>query len=94
MSDSIKKYAERQQEQNLPDWFQGNLYSTGGKIRNPKSGDSFWLTNVELSLYDYYKGLKYLMDVRGYDPEFAADVVKLERWFLQNNKNAHQALIN
>ena len=94
MSDSIKKYAERQQEQNLPDWFQGNLYSTGGKIRNPKSGDSFWLTNVELSLYDYYKGLLYVMEVRGYDEAFAADVVKLERWFLQNNKNAHQALIN
>jgi len=48
---------------------------------------------VELSLYDYYQGLKYLMDVRGYDPEFAADVVKLERWFLQNNRNAYQALI-
>jgi len=93
MSDSIKKYAERQQEQNLPDWFQGNLYSTGDKVRNQLTGDSFWLTNVELSLYDYYQGLKYLMDVRGYDPEFAADVVKLERWFLQNNKNAHQALI-
>jgi len=93
MSDSIKKYAERQQEQNLPDWFQGNLYSTGDKVRNQLTGDSFWLTNVELSLYDYYQGLRYLMDVRGYDPEFAADVVKLERWFLQNNKNAHQALI-
>ena len=94
MSDSITKYAEREQEQNLPDWFQGNLYSTGGKIRNPKSGDSFWLTNVELSLYDYYKGLHYVMEVRGYDEAFAADIVKLERWFLQNNKNAHQALIN
>jgi len=93
MSDSIKKYAERQQIQQLPNWFHGNLYSTGDKVRNPKTGDSFWLTNVELSLYDYYQGLRYLMDVRGYDPEFAADVVKLERWFLQNNKNAHQALI-
>ena len=93
MSDSIKKYAERQQEQNLPNWFQGNLYSTGDKVRNQLTGDSFWLTNVELSLYDYYQGLKYLMDVRGYDPEFAADVVKLERWFLQNNRNAYQALI-
>ena len=94
MSDSIKAFEERQQEQNLPDWFQGNLYSTGDKVRNQTTGDSFWLTNVELSLYDYYQGLKYLMDVRGYDPEFAADVVKLERWFLQNNRNAHQALIN
>ena len=93
MSDSIKAFEERQQIQQLPNWFQGNLYSTGDKVRNQLTGDSFWLTNVELSLYDYYQGLKYLMDVRGYDPEFAADVVKLERWFLQNNKNAHQALI-
>jgi len=93
MSDSIKAFEERQQIQQLPNWFQGNLYSTGDKVRNQLTGDSFWLTNVELSLYDYYQGLKYLMDVRGYDPEFAADVVKLERWFLQNNRNAHQALI-
>tara|TARA_B110000881_G_scaffold49234_1_gene41513 strand:+ start:238 stop:522 length:285 start_codon:yes stop_codon:yes gene_type:complete len=94
MSDSIKAFEERQQIQQLPNWFQGNLYSTGGKVRNPKTGDSFWLTNVELSLYDYLKGLNYIMEVRGYDSEFAADVVKLERWFESNNKNAHQALIN
>ena len=94
MSDSIKKYNEREQEQNLPDWFQGNLYATGNKVRNPKTGDSFWLTNVELSLWDYLKGLNYIMEVRGYDQEFASDAMKVERWFLQNNKNAHQALIN
>jgi hypothetical protein len=94
MSDSIKAFEERQQIQQLPEWFQGNLYSTGGKVRNPKTGDKFWLTNVELSLYDYLKGLNYIMEVRGYDSEFAADVVKLERWFESNNKNAHQALIN
>ena len=93
MSDSITKYNEREIEQNLPDWFHGNLYATGGKIRNPKSGDSFWLTNVELSLYDYYKGLNYIIDVRGYDEAFAADVVKLERWFQTNNKNAYEILI-
>ena len=94
MSDSIKKYAEREQEQNLPDWFQGNLYSTGDKVRNQLTGDSFFLTNVELSLYDYYKGLHYIMDVRGYDEAFAVDIVKLEKWFKSNNRNAYQALIN
>ena len=94
MSDSIKKYAERQQEQHLPDWFQGNLYSTGGKVRNPKSGDSFWLTNVELSLWDYLSGLKYIIEVRGYDQELASDAIKVERWFASNNRNAYQALIN
>ena len=94
MSDSIKAFEERQQIQQLPDWFQGNLYATGGKVRNPKSGDSFWLTNIELSLYDYYKGLRYIMEVRGYDEAFAADIVKLEKWFKSNNRNAYQALIN
>ena len=93
MSDSIKAFEERQQIQQLPDWFQGNLYATGDKVRNPKSGDSFWLTNVELSLYDYLKGLNYIMEVRGYDSEFAADVVKLERWFESNNRNAYNILI-
>jgi len=93
MSDSITKYHEREIEQNLPDWFSGNLYATGGKVTNSRSGDKFWLTRVELSLYDYYKGLLYVMEVRGYDEAFAADVVKLERWFLQNNRNAYQALI-
>ena len=93
MSDSIKKYAEREQEQHLPDWFHGNLYATGGKVTNSRSGDKFWLTNVELSLWDYYKGLTYVMDVRGYDEAFAVDVVKLERWFKSNNRNAYQALI-
>ena len=93
MSDSIKKYNEREIEQNLPDWFLGNLYATGGKVTNFRSGDKFWLTNVELSLYDYLKGLNYIMEVRGYDSEFAADVVKLERWFETNNRNAYEILI-
>ena len=93
MSDSITKYNEREIEQNLPEWFLGNLYSTGGKVRNPKTGDSFWLTNIELSLYDYYKGLRYIMEVRGYDEAFAADIVKLEKWFKSNNRNAYNILI-
>ena len=93
MSDSIKKFEEREIEQNLPDWFQGNLYATGGKVTNSKSGNKFWLTSVELSLWDYYKGLHYIIDVRGYDEAFAVDIVKLERWFETNNKNAYEILI-
>ena len=93
MSDSIKKFEEREIEQNLPDWFQGNLYATGGKVTNSKSGNKFWLTSVELSLWDYLSGLKYIIEVRGYDQELASDAMKVERWFKSNNRNAYQALI-
>ena len=93
MSDSIKAFEERQQIQQLPNWFQGNLYSTGDKVRNQLTGDSFFLTNVELSLYDYLKGLQHVMQTRGYDQKFASDMMLVEEWFKANNLNAYNTLI-
>ena len=42
--------------QKQPKWFQGEIYSEGGEVRNPFSGETYELNGLELSLYDFIIG--------------------------------------
>ena len=42
--------------QKQPKWFQGQIYSEGGEVRNPFSGETYELNGLELSLYDFIIG--------------------------------------
>ena len=48
MKDTIKK---------LPKWFNGDVYTEGGTVENPFSGEHYSLDSAELSMYDFIKGL-------------------------------------
>ena len=51
MKDTIKK---------LPKWFNGDVYTEGGTVENPFSGEQYSLDSSELSMYDFIKGLEYV----------------------------------
>ena len=43
-------------EQKIPKWFDGSVYNKGDEVTNPFSGETYYLNNIELSLYDFIMG--------------------------------------
>ena len=39
-------------KQEIPEWFNGEVYKEGAEVRNPFSGETYKLNNKELSMYD------------------------------------------
>ena len=50
-------------KQELPSWFNGELYEEGGTVRNRFSGEEYELNNVELSMYDFVMGASITMEM-------------------------------
>ena len=50
-------------KQKLPDWFDGVLYEEGDVVKNPYSGESIELNNVELSMYDFVNGANFVIEM-------------------------------
>ena len=49
-----------QNKQEMPKWFDGQVYSEGDTVSNPFTGDSVELTAEELSMYDLIMGAQML----------------------------------
>ena len=79
-------------EQQLPKWFNGELYSEGATVQNRFSGEEYELNNIELSMYDFVMG-SVIMSEMG-----MTDVVKdLRRgldWFRTHNARAYMVLLD
>ena len=39
-------------KEQLPNWFEGNIYEIGDEVCNPYSGETVLLDAAELSMYD------------------------------------------
>jgi|TARA_R100000084_G_scaffold60506_1_gene25788 hypothetical protein len=79
----------------LPKWFEGELYSEGGEVTNPFSGQSYELTAEELSMYDFIIGANNLMEmgiVR--NNKVLTDLRKGISWFRKNNPEAYYVLLD
>ena len=61
-------------ETKLPKWFNGELYSEGGEVTNPYSGQSYELTAEELSMYDFIIGVNQLLEMGMYAPKSIDDM--------------------
>ena len=81
-------------KQKLPEWFNGELYSEGGEVTNPFSGQSYELTAEELSMYDFIMGANQLMELGMYAPKTVDDVRKGLNWFRKNNVEAYMVLLD
>ena len=44
------------EKQQLPKWFNGELYEEGETVQNRFSGEEYELNNIELSMYDFVMG--------------------------------------
>ena len=79
-------------KQQLPKWFNGELYKEGGIVRNSFSGEKYELNNVELSMYDFVMG-SVIMSEMG-----MTDVVPNLRkgldWFRTHNAEAYMVLLD
>ena len=79
-------------KQELPSWFNGELYEEGDTVRNRFSGEKYELNNVELSMYDFIMGATIV-----YEMGLDTDVLNLRKgldWFRKNNAEAYMVLLD
>ena len=79
-------------KQKLPKWFKGQLYDEGAEVTNRFGGDSCYLNNVELSMYDFVIGASTIMEM-GLDTDVASLRKGLD-WFRKNNAEAYMILLD
>ena len=74
------------EKQVMPKWFNGQIYSEGGSVSNPFTGESVELTAEELSMYDLIMGAQM---VQRYDI-----MQKGLDWFRRANGEAYMVLLD
>ena len=79
----------------LPKWFNGELYKEGAEVQNRFGGDSCYLNNVELSIYDFIIGASNMVEMGMFNtPQHIADLRKGLNWFRKNNPEAYMILLD
>ena len=82
-------------KQELPSWFNGELYEEGGTVKNRFSREEYELNNVELSMYDFIMGATIVLEMRGgYKHTDVTDLRKGLDWFRTNNIDAYMVLLD
>ena len=79
----------------LPKWFNGELYEEGATVTNRFGGDSCYLNNVELSMYDFVIGSSMVLEMAGGHKH--TDVSLLRKgldWFRKTNPEAYMTLLD
>jgi|21_taG_2_1085346.scaffolds.fasta_scaffold172014_1 hypothetical protein len=91
LMENIKKFDKAK----LPKWFHGELYEKGGEVRNRFSGDSCYLNNVELSMYDYVIGATQMIEMGIFNtPHHIQELRKGLSWFRKTNPEAYMILLD
>ena len=80
--------------QKQPKWFKGQIYSDGGEVRNPFSGETYELNGLELSLYDFIIGSQMVFSQFEATKKQITDFDKALRWFRVNNPQAYMVLLD
>ena len=82
-------------KQELPKWFNGELYEEGATVRNRFSGEEYELNNVELSMYDFVIGSTIVLEMTsGYKHTDVAELRKGLDWFRKHNAKAYMVLLD
>ena len=82
----------KETKQEKPKWFNGQIYDKGAEVTNRFGGDSCYLNNVELSIYDFIIGSSTIMEIG-----LETDIESLRKgldWFRKNNINAYMILLD
>ena len=82
-------------KQQLPKWFNGEVYKDGATVRNRFSGEEYKLNNIELSMYDFVMGSTMLLEMNGgYKHTDVSLLRKGLDWFRQHNAKAYMVLLD
>ena len=82
-------------KQEIPEWFNGQIYKEGAEVTNRFGGDSCYLNNIELSIYDYIIGASDMIELGIFNtPKHVQDLRKGLDWFRKNNIKAYMALLD
>jgi len=78
----------------LPKWFDGQVYEIGDEVSNPYSGETIMLDAAELSMYDCIKGAEMAMFMGVPASECIDTINKGRDWFLSKNSKAYMILLD
>ena len=81
-------------KQEIPKWFNGEIYDEGAEVTNRFGGDSCYLNNVELSIYDFVIGASDMVELGMHHDKLIIDLRKGLDWFRKNNINAYMTLLD
>ena len=82
-------------KQQLPKWFNGEVYDKGATVRNRFSGEEYELNNVELPMYDFVIGSTMVLEMAGgYKHTNVDELRKGLDWFRTNNIDAYMVLLD
>jgi len=82
------------EKQQLPKWFNGELYEEGATVQNRFSGEEYELTAEELSMYDFVIGATTMMEMGMHHDSMITDLRKGLDWFRMNNAEAYMVLLD
>ena len=89
----LLKMKDKVKEQ-LPNWFEGEIYELGDEVRNPYSNETCLLDAAELSMYDLIKGAEIAV-MMGIPSDHCYDIInKGKDWFLIKNPQAYMTLLD
>ena len=82
-------------KQELPKWFNGELYEEGGTVQNRFSGEEYKLNAMELSMYDFVMGSTIVLEMAGgYKHTDVSLLRKGLDWFRKHNAKAYMVLLD
>ena len=92
----------KKSKQIIPDWFNGEVYKKGAKVRNPFSGEEYFLNSKELSIYDFVVGanrfLEFIYETKMEPNETTdrlyRDLYRGLDWFKKYNAKAYMILLD
>jgi len=82
-------------KQQLPKWFNGEVYEDGATVQNRFSGEEYELNNIELSMYDFVIGSTIVLEMAGgYKHTDVSLLRKGLDWFRKHNAEAYMVLLD
>tara|TARA_R110002050_G_scaffold287732_1_gene439084 strand:+ start:255 stop:542 length:288 start_codon:yes stop_codon:yes gene_type:complete len=91
-NEKLLENMEKLNKQEIPKWFNGEIYEKGAEVTNRFGGDSCQLNNIELSMYDFIMGATMCMEMGM--PCNASELRKGLSWFRKNNSHAYMVLLD
>lgn len=90
------KAMSEKKKQKLPKWFNGELYTEGEAVSNPFTGETYELSNVELSIYDFIMGCNtvFARAPKRVNDKMIKDFDRALTWFRVNNPTAYMVLLD